>query len=55
LIGAVNGYLFSGRVPATRPASHYTPRVIPDHPQAAVPLEVAQILWHQNTTDGIGS
>jgi len=45
LIGAVNGYLFTGRVPANRPASHYTPRVVPYHPQAMVPLEAAHILW----------
>ena len=45
LIGAVNGYLFTARAPANRPASHYTPRVIPYHPEAAVPLEAAHILW----------
>jgi starch phosphorylase len=45
LIGAVNGYLFAARVPASRPASDYTPRVIPNHPQAVVPLEAAQVLW----------
>lgn len=45
LIGAVNGYLFTARVSADRPASDYTPRVVPYHPQAAVPLEAAQILW----------
>jgi starch phosphorylase len=45
LIGAVNGYLFTARVPANRPASHYTPRVVPYHPQAVIPLEAAQILW----------
>jgi starch phosphorylase len=47
LIGAVNGYLFMARVPASRPASDYTPRVIPYHPQATVPLEAAQILWRR--------
>lgn len=45
LIGAVDGYLFTARVPADRPASHYTPRVIPHHPHATVPLEAGQILW----------
>jgi starch phosphorylase len=45
LIGAVNGYLFTARVPANRPASDYTPRVVPYHPQALIPLEAAQILW----------
>jgi starch phosphorylase len=45
LIGAVNGYEFTAQVPALRPAAHFTPRVIPYHPQALVPLEAAQILW----------
>ncbi|HTN70984.1 MAG TPA: DUF3417 domain-containing protein, partial [Methylomirabilota bacterium] len=47
LIGAVNGYLFTARVAANRPASDYTPRVVPYHPQAAVPLEAIQILWRR--------
>jgi starch phosphorylase len=47
LIGAVNGYLFTGRVPADRTASNYTPRVVPYHVHAAVPLEAAQILWRR--------
>jgi starch phosphorylase len=45
LIGAVNGYLFTARAPANRPALDYTLRVVPYHPQATVPLEAAQILW----------
>jgi starch phosphorylase len=47
LIGSVNGYAFTARVPASRPASSYTPRVIPYHSQATVPLEAAQILWRR--------
>ncbi len=50
LIGAVNGYLFTARVSADRPASDYTPRVVPYHPQAAIPLEAAQILWREPGT-----
>jgi starch phosphorylase len=37
--------LYSTRVPAGRPASDYTPRVIPCNPKALLPLESAQILW----------
>jgi glycogen phosphorylase len=37
--------LYRASVPATRPASDYTPRVIPFHPNVSVPLEAAQILW----------
>ena len=40
-----NGYVYSARVPASHPATDYTPRIIPHHPEAAVPLEAAQILW----------
>jgi starch phosphorylase len=43
--GSANGYVFTARIPATRPASDWTPRVMPDHPGAVVPLEAAQILW----------
>jgi starch phosphorylase len=45
LIGVNNCYLFTASVPADRPASHYTPRVVPHQPHASVPMEAAQILW----------
>ncbi|HYW72329.1 MAG TPA: alpha-glucan family phosphorylase [Pyrinomonadaceae bacterium] len=38
-------YLYSVRVPATRPATDYTARVIPHNPEAMLPLEAPQILW----------
>jgi starch phosphorylase len=38
---------YSAQVPATRPASDYTARVIPRHPNASVPLEAQQILWQR--------
>jgi starch phosphorylase len=47
LVGATHGYRYSARAPATRPAGDYTPRVIPHHPAAIVPLEAAQILWQR--------
>ena len=31
----------------SRPASEYTPRIIPNHPGASVPLEASEILWQQ--------
>ena len=46
LTGA-NGYVYSARVPASQPAADYTPRLIPSHPEAAVPLEATQILWQR--------
>ena len=45
LPGTVNGYTYSTRVPATRPAQEFVPRVVPHHPEAIVPLEAAWILW----------
>jgi starch phosphorylase len=45
--GAVNGYLYSARIPAHRPAEHYTPRIIPYFEGAAVPLENAKITWYE--------
>ncbi len=39
------GYLFTAQVPATRPASDFTPRLIPYFSGVAVPLEIPLILW----------
>ena len=47
LVGAVNGYAYRAEVPATRPATDYTARLIPYHPSLAVPLEDAHILWQR--------
>jgi starch phosphorylase len=40
-----NHILYSATVPANRPASDYTPRVIPCGLTASVPLEAPYILW----------
>jgi starch phosphorylase len=45
--GVANGYVFHATVPAFRPASDYTPRIIPCHDGVAVPLEAAQVLWQR--------
>ena len=47
LLGAEIGYTYVARVPVTRPATDYTPRVIPYRPGVAVPLEEAHILWQR--------
>jgi glycogen phosphorylase len=36
---------YSAQIPASRPAGDYTPRIVPHHPNVAVPLEASQILW----------
>jgi glycogen phosphorylase len=45
LIGSANGFLYVASVPATRPATDYTPRVVPYKDGASVPLEASFILW----------
>jgi starch phosphorylase len=42
-----NGYVFSAQLPATRPATDYTARVIPRRAGVAVPLEASHILWQR--------
>lgn len=45
LAGAVNGYTYSARIPGTRAAGDYTPRIVPALEGARVPLEASRILW----------
>ncbi len=44
--GSGSAFTFTARVPATRPAADYTPRLIPHLSGASVPLEAALILWY---------
>jgi starch phosphorylase len=45
LAGAVNGFVFGARISAARAAEAYTPRIVPYHPEAFVPMEEGHILW----------
>jgi len=47
LVGATNGYAYRAEVPAARPATDYTARLIPHRDGVAVPLEDAHILWQR--------
>ncbi len=47
LVGAENGYVYSGMVPARRPTGDYTARIIPFRSEVAVPLEATPILWQR--------
>ena len=40
-------YAYSAQVSATRPASDYTARIVPQHSNALVPLEAGQIVWQR--------
>jgi starch phosphorylase len=44
-MGLGSASLYACDVPASRPASDYTPRVVPHHTLARVPLEAPWILW----------
>jgi starch phosphorylase len=46
--GTANNYLYRARIPALRPAEHYTPRIIPYFDGVAAPLEARQILWYES-------
>jgi glycogen phosphorylase len=44
--GETNGFLYDCKVTGDRPSGDYTPRIIPYHSEASVPIEEAHILWH---------
>jgi glycogen phosphorylase len=46
LVGAASGFTYAAVIPANRPAADYTPRLVPVHEGAFVPLEAPFILWH---------
>ena len=46
-VGAPIAFAYSASVPATRPVADYTPRLVPQHAGAFVPLEAPFILWHE--------
>ena len=47
LVGAAGSHVFHGVAPADRPLSDYTPRIVPAHELALVPLEANHILWYR--------
>jgi starch phosphorylase len=47
LPGPLHGYIYHGSMAATRPADHFTPRIVPMHPAAQVPLEASYIRWQR--------
>ena len=47
LVDAANGSAYTATIPANRPAEDYTPRMVPQHVGAWVPLEAPFILWHE--------
>ena len=47
LVGAENGFMYTARTAATRPAGDFTARIIPHYPGVAIPLEDTHILWQR--------
>ena len=45
--GAMNGHIYAGEIVTTRPADHYTVRVVPHHPDARIPSELPFIAWQR--------
>jgi len=45
--GAASAFTYSASVPTSRPVADYTPRLVPRHAGAFVPLEAPFILWHE--------
>ena len=48
LVGAETGFTYTAIIPAIRPAADYTPRLVPQHEAALIPLEAPFILWHDS-------
>ena len=48
LVGSENAYTYTVQIPAARPLVDYTPRLVPQHRGAFVPLEATFILWHDS-------
>jgi len=48
LIGSVNDFMYTARIPAIRPAADYTPRLIAQREGAIIPLEAPYILWNDS-------
>jgi starch phosphorylase len=47
MAGAASAFTYSASLPTSRPVADYTPRLVPRHEGAFVPLEAPFILWHE--------
>jgi glycogen phosphorylase len=47
IAGHVNAFIYSTRVETVRPAWNFTPRVVPFHPDARIPIELPLIAWQR--------
>jgi starch phosphorylase len=47
LAGAASAFTYSASIAGSRPVADFTPRLVPQHKGAFVPLEASYILWHE--------
>lgn len=47
MTGSVDGFVYTGRAPSSRPASDYTVRVVPSKSGVLVPLAANSIVWQE--------
>ncbi len=47
MVGAAGGYIYTAVVSAARPATDFTPRIVPHYDGVAIPLENARVLWQR--------
>jgi len=47
IAGAKHGFVYTTRLPSTRPIEDYTARIVPFHPKAFLPLELPLIHWQR--------
>lgn len=53
IAGGVGAHAYAVRIPSARPASDYTVRVLPFHPEARLPIEERWITWQERpATEG---
>ncbi|MBI1179282.1 MAG: alpha-glucan family phosphorylase [Alphaproteobacteria bacterium] len=43
--GVINGFEYYREVQTDRPAAHFTPRIVPAHPEASLPAELPLVRW----------
>ena len=47
IAGAKHGFVYTKRLPSTRPIEDYTARIVPYHPKAFLPMELPLIHWQR--------
>jgi glycogen phosphorylase len=43
--GETGSLTYRASVSSSRPSSHFTPRIVPYHPEARIPIETPLITW----------